>query len=181
MSLPSLLLKGLGQIWIILIHSKCWLVNSDLCPSWLDLVGINSSAHTLFNLVVCNHLPLPLSCLLYGSKLLSCSLTTKVASKLPQCLFQATSHIRRKLVYIFIIAVTYGRVYVLVFAITEPLALKDPLSIPSTSVSSPHSSSLHLESDDQNVSFSCFSHTFVCSRSIRDFRRVGLEQQQLAL
>ena len=129
---------------------------------------------------------------MYGSKLLSCSLTTKIASELPQCLFQATScvkdqrhrsfvtsHSVKTSIY-FIIAVTRGRTYVLVFTITEPLALKDPLSSPQTSISSPPSPSLHLESDDQSASCSCFRHTFARSRSIRD-RKVGLKQQQLAL
>ena len=51
------------------------------------------AAHTRFNLVACNHY-LPLSCLVYGSKLLSCSLTVKVASEMPQCLFQATSCVK---------------------------------------------------------------------------------------
>ena len=74
-----------------------------------------------------------LSCIVYGSKLLSCCLPTKVAGELPQCLFQATSCVKdqrhrnfvtshpAKLpsrVY-FITAVTRGRAYVLVFVITE--------------------------------------------------------------
>ena len=74
-----------------------------------------------------------------------------------------------------------GHTYVLVFTITEPLALKDLLSSLKTYVSSPPSPSLHLESDDQSVSFSCFSHTFVHSCSIRNFRKVGLKQQHLEL
>ena len=152
----------------------------------------NQAAHTRFNLVACNRY-LPLSCLVYGNKLLSCSLTAKVASELPQCLFQATScvkdqrhrsfvtsHSAKTSVY-FIIAVTRGNAYVLVFTITEPLALKDPLSSPKTSISSPPSPSLHLEIDDQSVSCSCFGHTFTCSRSIHNFRKVGLKQQHLAL
>ena len=149
-------------------------------------------AHTRFNLVACNRY-LPLSCLVYGSKFLSCSLTAKVASELPQCLFQATScvkdqrhrsfvtlHSAKTSVY-FIIAVTRCHAYVLVFTITEPLALKDPLSSPKTSISSPPSSSFHLQSDDQSVSCSCFSHTFIHSCLIRNFRKVGLKQQHLAL
>ena len=85
---------------------------------------------------------LPLSCLVYGRKLLSCSLTEKVASELLQCLFQATScvkdqrhqsfvtsHLAKTCVY-FIIAVMRCQAYILVFVITEPLALKDPLSSP---------------------------------------------------
>ena len=152
------------------------------------------AAHTHFNLVACNSYLrpcyLPLSCLVYGSKLLSCSLTAKVASELPQFLFQATScvkdqrhrsfvtsHSAKTSVY-FIIAVTCSHVYVLVLTITEPLAPKDPLTSPKTSPPSP---SLHLESDDQSVSCSCFSHTFVRSCSIRNFRKVGLKQQHLAL
>ena len=51
------------------------------------------AAHTRFNLVACNRY-LPLSLLVYGSKLLSCSLTAKVTSELPQCLFQGTSCVK---------------------------------------------------------------------------------------
>ena len=47
----------------------------------------------MFQLVARNRY-LPLSCLVCGSKLLSCSLTAKVASELPQCLFQATSCVK---------------------------------------------------------------------------------------
>ena len=98
----------------------------------------SKAAHTHFNLVFqlsgSNHC-LPLSCLMHGSKLLSCSLPAKVASELPQCLFQATSCVKdqRKFCDItfgethvyYVIAVTRGYMYVLVFAITEPLVLKD--------------------------------------------------------
>ena len=37
-----------------------------------------------------------------------------------------------------------------------------------TPVSSPPSSSFHLDSDEQSTSCSCFIHTFLCSRPIRD-------------
>ena len=49
--------------------------------------------HTRFNLVARDRY-MPLSCVVYGSKLLSCSLTAKVAGKLRHCLFQATSGVK---------------------------------------------------------------------------------------
>ena len=103
--------------------------------------------------------------------------------------YTQAAHTRFNLVacnrYLPLSCLVYGskrcHAYVLVFTITEPLALKDPLSSPKTSISSPPSPSLHLESDDQSVSCSCFSHTFVHSYSIRNFRKKGLKQQHLAL
>ena len=95
------------------------------------LNGLGSSylkgPHTCFNLVVCNRYR-PLSCVVYGSKLLSCSLTAKVASELRQCLFQATSCVKDQrhrnfvtshLVKLpsIIITAGRGRAYVQVFAI----------------------------------------------------------------
>ena len=89
--------EGLHFVLFITIAGSVVLTLEHYTPQMSGLLLFNIStskaAHTRFNLVAFNRY-LPLSCIVYGSKLLSCSLTAKVVSELPQCLFRATSCVK---------------------------------------------------------------------------------------